>query len=866
MLMKKVTSKNSANNHQSVLYFLVALMALMACARQSRSNEIYVTRLADPSDPTISIAGTCSLTEAIYASQFHASLAITPGYYATYFPTLTGSPTYNTGCLPGNGNDTIVLPTSGLLQITSVSNDPANAAGLVALPRITTNIIIEGSGATITWAPVCTFPLKPSANPCTPSSFPFPQTSGRLFTVATSGQLTLRNLHVKGFLAQGGPGGTGGGAGGMGAGGAIYVQGSLVVDSCTFEGNSALGGAGGDKGSVNGFVTIPGGGGGGGMSGPGGPSGADRIGSTNLIAGAGGGGSVGGGTLGEISTLDANGHGQFGFGGAGGGTIGDAEDFVGGYQCGGDGGRPYAGGFGSDAPCPGGGGGGGGRVNPGDPFPPTGSFNGGNGSYGGGGGGGAEGGGNGGSGGFGGGGGAGWSDAVVIVSGGNGGFGGGGGAASPGLATNQASLVGFGGAYGGDGGTFYGGGGGGLGGAIFSDGGNVTISNSTFFGNVAKAGVGAGQGLDGAARNGADAGGAIFALNGKLKVLNSTFSGNQTTFDGAAIVVDQSSPASPTSFTLDNTIIYDNGTGDSSGGSVGTPKQCSIIGTNVVLSGAGNLIQNNDNCTGVVTTGDPHLGPLQLNRGFTPTMAINPASAAFNTADPSTSLSTDQRTTVRPKEGGFDIGAFEYCDVVRDESCNLVGVEQTEPLTMIASPAAGGTTIPGPGTVFEGQNWVVVLNAIPNPGYLFTNWTGNVASITNPSTTVVMNQPQTVTANFLLCGCAADVSGVITVTRGGYVLNPGTGRFVQTDTLTNNSANTITSPISLVLDSLSADATLFNATGTTDTLELPAGSPYINVVVTLAPGQSVGIQMQFTDPTRGAITYNTRVVAGPGLR
>ena len=65
---------------------------------------------------------------------------------------------------------------------------------------------------------------------------------------------------------------------------------------------------------------------------------------------------------------------------------------------------------------------------------------------------------------------------------------------------------------------------------------------------------------------------------------------------------------------------------------------------------------------------------------------------------------------------------------------------------------------------------------------------------------------------------------------------------------------------------MSADATLFNATGTTDTLELPSGSPYINAVVTLAPGQSVGIQMQFTDPTKGVITYNTRVLAGPGLR
>ena len=79
-------------------------------------------------------------------------------------------------------------------------------------------------------------------------------------------------------------------------------------------------------------------------------------------------------------------------------------------------------------------------------------------------------------------------------------------------------------------------------------------------------------------------------------------------------------------------------------------------------SGAGNLIQNNDNCPGVVTTGDPLLGPLQLSRGFTPTMAIGPTSAAFNMADASTSLDVDQRGIPRPSDGGFDIGAFEYCD------------------------------------------------------------------------------------------------------------------------------------------------------------------------------------------------------------
>jgi hypothetical protein len=38
--------------------------------------------------------------------------------------------------------------------------------------------------------------------------------------------------------------------------------------------------------------------------------------------------------------------------------------------------------------------------------------------------------------------------------------------------------------------------------------------------------------------------------------------------------------------------------------------------------------------------------------------------------------------------------------------------------------------------------------ATPNIGYSFVNWTPNVAVPSNPSTTVTMDQPQTVTANF----------------------------------------------------------------------------------------------------------------------
>ena len=421
--------------------------------------------------------------------------------------------------------------------------------------------------------------------------------------------------------------------------------------------------------------------------------------------------------------------------------------------------------------------------------------------------------------------------------------------------------------FGGDGNSHFGGGGAGLGGAIFNESGSVDVRNSTFFGNTVTRGDGGGAGNSGAADRGADAGGAIFSVNGHLTVIDVTISGNLSTGSDAGITVVQTSPTAPTSFILHNTIIYGNGGTDSNGNRVGTAKECSISGFVVAVSGAGNLIENNDNCPGVVTTGDPLLGPLRLNRGFTPTMAIGPTSAAFNAADPSTSLSSDQRDTPRPEQGGFDIGAYEFCDVVRNPSCNVVGAAQTELLTMIVSLPAGGTTTPAPGQTSEPENTVAVVTAIPNPGFAFSNWLGNVTSAINASTTVVMNQPQTVTANFVACNCPTDVSALITVTRGGYVFNLGTGRYAQTVTLTNNSANTLTGTFSLVLDSLSANATLFNENGATDASFPPADSPYINApAATLAPGQSTSIGVQFTDPTKAAITYSTRVLAGPGPR
>ncbi|MDB6151868.1 MAG: putative outer rane adhesin like protein, partial [Chthoniobacteraceae bacterium] len=111
------------------------------------------------------------------------------------------------------------------------------------------------------------------------------------------------------------------------------------------------------------------------------------------------------------------------------------------------------------------------------------------------------------------------------------------------------------------------------------------------------------------------------------------------------------------------------------------------------------------------------------------------------------------------------------------------------------------------------------------------------------------------------------LQGAITVTRSGFVLDRRTNTFVQTDKLTNTSASAIPGPLFLVLDNLSANATLPERAGNIISVA-PTGSPYVQVVGpagSLAPGASVSTALGFANPTRAGITYTTRVLAGGNI-
>jgi len=686
-------------------------------ARAPAGNSIFVTDLTQK----ISSNGGCSLPEAIYSSQYANNIAPDPANPGSFVTTT---------CAKGTGDDTILLPAGAVFLMSSIMSDLQNATGPTATPVINSKIIIEANGSRLEH-------VQNGVN-------------FRAFAINPGESLTIRSAYIKGFTAKGGNGG-GGGGGGLGAGGAIFVKtGNLTVESCTFEGNGAMGGNGSEGkfsfSAVSLGVTVPGGGGGG-LGGNGG-----EIVVPDLGGGGGGGGSRGNG---------GRGSGGFGSGSGGGGTVEDGviggvtdTGGAGGKNCGGKGGDysiDFGGRPGDDGGCAGGGGGGGGLL----------TANGGKGNYGGGGGGGGSGHfggitfpeeGDGGDGDFGGGGGSGSLSAAsdIAGAGGTGGFGGGGGA---------GDLPGNGGRFGGNAGgspssdhwLFRGGGGAGLGGAIFNDGGTVRIVNNTFTQNFVVRGVAGGAG----AQNGRDAGGAIFSRNGSLTVLNSTISGNQSTGTDAGVFVQED--GAETHFILRNTIVANNGT-----------DECHYEG-DVTHDGSGNFIVNNLGCHGNVNPAmaDPQLGPLQINSpGNTPTMALPPTSPAIDKGVDLSGegITTDQRGVTRPQGVAFDIGAYEFaaCNAITcptnisqsndPDECGAVvnypGPSVDGDCAVVCSPASGTVFPVGTTTVTCSAgaltcSFTVTVNDTQNP---IISSLANIAVNSEPGQCYAMVNPGTATA------------------------------------------------------------------------------------------------------------------------
>ena len=242
------------------------------------------------------------------------------------------------------------------------------------------------------------------------------------------------------------------------------------------------------------------------------------------------------------------------------------------------------------------------------------------------------------------------------------------------------------------------------GGGIYSDGGALMITNSTFAGNSAVGIYSAGGPLtitnSTFSHNRTDVGGgAIITYNGTLTVTNSTFAGNSAGFGGAisnnnsTLTVTNSTFAGNSAVSVagaienDGTLTVTNSTFSENSAGVG-----GAINNTATATLKNTIVANNTggNCSGTITDGGHNLDDgtgcgfsaangslsntapklaagLANNGGPTQTIALQPGSRAIDVGDETVCAAApvnnlDQRGYVRPGTGATkcSIGAYEF--------------------------------------------------------------------------------------------------------------------------------------------------------------------------------------------------------------
>ena len=216
------------------------------------------------------------------------------------------------------------------------------------------------------------------------------------------------------------------------------------------------------------------------------------------------------------------------------------------------------------------------------------------------------------------------------------------------------------------------------GGAIVSAGNcNPQITNCTFSGNVVL------DGFAGAISNSA---------NSNAVITNCTFSGNEATSGGGMLNFD-SSP-------LVVNCTFSGNSADSAAGMQNIGGGTPVVKNCIFWDNSGETaaeIENDSSTTPSVSycvvrygysggssifTGNPNLGPLADNGGYTETHALLAGSSALDKGTASGAPSTDQRGTPRPQGTGYDIGSFEFAPS-SDSGCAAVSAGSMAPLLLL---------------------------------------------------------------------------------------------------------------------------------------------------------------------------------------
>ncbi len=137
----------------------------------------------------------------------------------------------------------------------------------------------------------------------------------------------------------------------------------------------------------------------------------------------------------------------------------------------------------------------------------------------------------------------------------------------------------------------------------------------------------------------------------------------------------------------------------------------------------------------------------------------------------------------------------------------------------------GGTTDPSPGTHIYSQGTELTVEAIPDTGYRFKNWTGDVPSgheMDNPLT-ITMDSDKSITANFIrqyTLTISAGTGGTTEPSPGTYTHDSGTQVSIKATansgyqfTGWSGSATGSTNPLTITIDANKSITANFKATG-----------------------------------------------------
>lgn len=110
-----------------------------------------------------------------------------------------------------------------------------------------------------------------------------------------------------------------------------------------------------------------------------------------------------------------------------------------------------------------------------------------------------------------------------------------------------------------------------------------------------------------------------------------------------------------------------------------------------------------------------------------------------------------------------------------------------------------------------------------------------------------------------------DVTTDVRVTLGGLYQGPGNRNFRTRVDLKNISDNSIPEPLTLVVIPRRPNVRLVNYDGTTCKIT-PVGAGFVNIPLpapALSPGESLETVLEFENPDRDPIRFDTKVIAGP---